>query len=57
MSSKKPPLGVKPQWLWRENRIDDLIAAIRRRPNGNRVSEYLSEIEEHRVWLENEGKL
>lgn len=60
---RRPPLGVTPQWVWREKRIHELVDAIQRYSEWEPDSEYQSgymvrsinewsaEIELHRSWL------
>ena len=31
MKKEKPPLGIMPAWLWKETRMQGLVAAIERR--------------------------
>ena len=48
----KPPLGVMPQWRWRELRVHDLVAAISRFTEAGRLGDPLvagwcSELQNH----------
>jgi len=49
MEDKLPPIGIEPEWLWREKRAKALIAAIRRYNEAEiRVpSEWLRELSDH----------
>ncbi len=57
----KPPIGIEPQHLWREQRARDLIASIGRHAkvdeNGTScigeacVLDWIDEAREHLVWI------
>ena len=49
----KPPLGVMPEWLWREQRIKALSEAILARGDAARAMspQWAEELETHRRWL------
>lgn len=57
MEHTKPPLGIMPQWLWRQQRLRELIAAIERRINDwtanpdKLIEKLLDESLEHTKWL------
>jgi hypothetical protein len=49
MSESKPPLGLKPRYIWLEERRDDLIAAIERQeqsatPNRKLIEKWRHEL-------------
>ena len=55
---EKPPLGVVPQWIWRDHRTRALGAAIERYQLAGRYvpDEWIQERAEHVAWLLENGK-
>lgn len=47
-----PPLGLMPEWLWREKRIADIRAALKRLGNRCPNPDYVSELTAHCRWLD-----
>lgn len=52
---EKPPIGVMPEWLWREQRMNELQKAIDRYDFAGmaRNKEWVKEYSDHREWLHN----
>lgn len=51
--SNQPPLGIMPEWRWRELRALDLAAAIERALNSDRpvFPPWIGELREQLEWL------
>ena len=50
-----PPIGVEPEWMWRESRVAELRAAIQRYLDAGKyrpIAEWARELEQHSEWLD-----
>jgi len=58
--SEKPPIGIEPEFIWRERRIEELIRAISRYVSQHIYAEcmvaWAKELEYHLWWMENETR-
>lgn len=52
---KAPPLGIQPEWAWREQRAVDIMDGIRRYIEGCEKipDEWQSELSQHLDWINN----
>ena len=50
----RPRLGVRPEWCWRLDRVEEIHAGIVRWINGKKKpkEEWFTEIEQHLDWLQ-----
>lgn len=53
---EKPPLGIMPEWRWREHRVENLEAAINRFEDAGQSDRSLlhlwrEEVAQHRRWI------
>ena len=46
MTTKKPPIGIMPEYIWKEQRVVELTATIARYEQDENAEKYLSKIKE-----------